>query len=184
MAHCFAGLVGLSSAWRSPSSVLHAGEDVRQHRRHPVDRFVVTEHLHEDAALAFALEVAEGEVVIGALRRRLLRFDLGRHLRVVDAREDVGARARPRRLVERVDLVDDRERPRQANARLLVERRQGRVDRVLEVLDLDRDLRRVVPVVLEVAPNQLVELRPERLAAVDRRPCAVRHGDSLGLCSR
>ena len=58
---------------------------------------------------------------------------------------------------------------RQVHARALVDVTERRVDRIVGVVDFHGDLRRIEPVPLEVAADQVVELRPERAAAVDRR---------------
>ncbi len=72
-----------------------------------------------------------------------------------------------RGLVEGVDLVDDRERPRRhARARLRVDAAEGGVDRAGGIVDLHGDLRRIQPVPLEVAVDHLVVLGPQRSAAV------------------
>src|SRR3954467_13462428 len=95
------GVVSLEIAER----VLHAGEDVREHRRHLVDRLVVAEHLDEDAAESLAADVAERVVAVAAARRQVPRLHFRRHFGVVDAGQHVRVGTRPRKLVAGVGMA-------------------------------------------------------------------------------
>src|SRR4030095_13189843 len=134
---------------------------------------VMAERLIEYAAVAIAPNPAQAVVVI---RARILLEALVAlaHLRVIDAREHVHILARPRGLVERVDLVDRVER-------LALERG---VDRIRRVVDLHGDRRRVPPVIFEVPADHLVEIGPERRAAAARLVVAMRTWRKRSLCRR
>ena len=140
-------VVGLEVTHR----VLHEREVVQVHVLHRVDAFVVTARFVEYAAFAFATNVAERVVAVGACRcGRFLILRRLRHGGVIDTREHVHVGARERVLRERVRFVD--------HFKALPTEHDG--ERALRVVHLHRDVRAVHPVELEVAADDLVEFRP------------------------
>src|ERR1039458_10187211 len=138
-------VVGLQIAER----VLHAGQDVLQHRLDGVDTFAVAVGFVEDAPLTLAADPAQTVVVVGA-RIVFLGLVGGTRLVVIDARQDVQVGARISVHAESVSLV--------VNLELLPVKHGG--DRALGVVDLDGNQLRVPPVELEEAADHLIELGP------------------------